>query len=264
MTQTPRTLLVFCFSLTHLTATACTAPQDTRGMSTDAIQDGSQDDADPAVGIVLLADNSFCSGTLIAPTVVLTAAHCWQANVIAFYTGRSTAIQGVDLAPSLANMVKHDVAETRPYTGFTSFVSCPNAISDVALVHLKAPIGDITPVAYAHDAPASAATFSAVGFGAHDENGSTFFAGKRSASEDLTGTGDSWILVKENSGIADHGDSGGPIVLNGRIAGVTSCHVDGYGKGHTQEYYARIDRAATWIDGMVATWSGAPGAVSAP
>ena len=57
------------------------------------------------------------------------------------------------------------------------------------------------------------------------------------------------------TGIADRGDSGGPLLCNGKIAAVTSCHVDGsYPDCTRSEVYARVDNIATWIDAVEKKW----------
>src|SRR5882762_9310262 len=70
----------------------CASADGTDGAGEDvqqtsgAIQGGAADSAHPEVGIIYTTDDSFCSGTLIAPTVVLTAGHC-VGNVEGFYLG---------------------------------------------------------------------------------------------------------------------------------------------------------------------------------
>src|SRR3989442_15248218 len=55
------------------------------------IQGGKPDSGDPAVGLLWMQSGGFCTGTLIAPQVVLTAPHCVNETVATFYTGRGSA-----------------------------------------------------------------------------------------------------------------------------------------------------------------------------
>ena len=70
------------------------------GLSTDSAQDaeiqgGKKDTGHPAVGLVWISTGGFCTGTLIAPQAVLTAAHCVADRVSVFYTGTGTASTSV-------------------------------------------------------------------------------------------------------------------------------------------------------------------------
>ena len=52
-----------------------------------SIQGGALDPGDPAVGDVEIEGGSLCTGTLIAPDVVLTAGHCVESRVASVRTG---------------------------------------------------------------------------------------------------------------------------------------------------------------------------------
>ena len=59
---------------------------------------GQVDSGDPAVGLLFSHTgthvNESCTGSLIAPNVVLTAGHCFDTNLMdAFYLGQGVAVQ---------------------------------------------------------------------------------------------------------------------------------------------------------------------------
>ena len=62
------------------------------------------------------------------------------------------------------------------------------------------------------------------------------------------------LEVKYKTGIADHGDSGGPLICGGSVVGTVSCHADGAWPQHLSEYYARLDKAGSWVNQVVAAW----------
>src|SRR5689334_16938607 len=66
------------------------------------IRGGEVDSGDLAVGLLFSHNGSrvteSCSGSLIAPNVILTAGHCYDTNVMdAFYVGQGVAVAGGDM-----------------------------------------------------------------------------------------------------------------------------------------------------------------------
>jgi len=228
------------------------------GALDEAIQGGAPDDGDPAVGIVSTRGpsgppNVECTAVLISPTVILTAGHCIPAAdsgqvVDAFYTGPGAETRFIGVP---ANLTRHDISAARIYPGdvyhpgvYTAGgeSTCPNMHEDLAVMQLAQPIYDIAPIPWQHTPAVFKGTHcTEVGYGDH----SGVHSRKRSAQVTVFSNPDSasytgglpalvvWWDPNDlgDNGIADHGDSGGPLLCpttSGTvIAGAVSCHLDG-------------------------------------
>lgn len=219
----------------------------------EAIQGGKKDAQDPAVGLVWLRGGGFCSGTLIAPDVVLTAGHCVADPVESFDTGEGKGTATVGPEPA-GGFVKHKVIDQIAHPSYRSENRCPNPTFDVGLLRLAKPIAGATTLAIAKQPPADGATCRAVGYGVHDDGAGTTVEQRRTASEKVLALAKSSIKVTAESGIVDHGDSGGPLLCGGHIVGTTSCGKDGVWPAHHEAYYARVDTIDKWIESTVAAW----------
>ena len=227
-----------------------------------AIEGGTADHGDPAVGMLWLARDGaarevpgLCTGTLIAPDVVLTAAHCVQGfKVLAFFTG-------LGASGTLARLVEpgkgqHAVAATAVFPGFRQGL-CPNPSGDFALVKLAVPVAHARPLTLAAGPPKKGTVCTAVGFGAHARpDGTVAYEEKRRAQEAVNAANDQFVEASWKNGIVDGGDSGGPLLCGGGVAGVVSCHQDA-AANHKTEFYASTSAAKRWIQDTLQKWPGA-------
>jgi hypothetical protein len=186
-----------------------------------AITGGSLDgSAHPAVGL-LVADlgngpEPDCSGSLVSPTVFVTAAHCtgnlssgrvWVSFDPQYVTGSSSLLPGT--------------AHTDPQWGLVK-----NDSHDLAVVVLDSAVSGVTPFALPEAAALEAAdvssqAFTNVGYGYADRS-FTFDGYRRWSTSSFTGLKPTELRLSEKDGGVCFGDSGGPRLLGNVVVAVTS------------------------------------------
>jgi Trypsin len=234
---------------------------DAPAASEDAILGGQAERGWPAVGMLRFKSGNFGTGSLISPTLVLTAAHVAKGNPTVFHYGTPAAGK----APTFDNLRAVPVAQItiHPCYDTPKAAGCPGDVIDIALVRLAEPIRDVAPLAVV-DAPLLAPwdfvspwlgeSCTAVGFGAHlGEDDKATFGMRRSATSRVSQIGPTELVTVRGTGIATSGDSGGPLVCSGRIIGTVRGSAGGAIPKDASPYerikegYERSDLWRTWI-----------------
>lgn len=207
-----------------LASAGCVAAPDEGppGLRREAIVDGELDHEHGAV--VALVDpssgKSFCSGTLVAPGVVLTAAHCVPPNVTTEEMREPEDVL-VFFGPEVGGPGEHvHVTEGWVHEAYTHEVG----VDDVALLRLEE-LGPVAPIPPSTSPPAPGDEVTVAGFGYTTTEGHD--AGTRrmgTASVHWVGADDLMLLPAPSN--TCYGDSGGPTLVETasglRVAGVHS------------------------------------------
>lgn len=204
--------------------------------------------------VAVLGSRGMCSGTLIAPDVVLTAGHCAEIDPVRIVAGATSyTAGGVEVA----------VARTITYPDWQGSY-------DAAVLVLAEPVAGVTPRALARDCTfdgfARGTRVHLVGFGLTDPDGrgdNTMLREAMAAVDDPECTGGHGCreaIAPGGEFVAGggdvnscFGDSGGPVYLDtaaGTIAiGAVSRGVDGAAEPcDGGGIYVRTDKLVAWIE----------------
>jgi len=212
---------------------------------------------------------SICSGSLISPTVFLTAAHCLDNDGQYFVTFKQ------DGPYSLAN----DFVEGTPYQhpGWTGGLTVPNT-SDVGLIILSepqpGPYGQLAPLGFIDELLVQRGRnelgFTAIGYGLQTSQNehsnrvqdpwdlARWYGFQRILQTNSAYTDGYNIQLSNNAGTAGgggtcSGDSGGPIVHTetGYIVAVNSFGVAPYCRGNDYAYRIDIAYSRDFVDSFL-------------
>jgi MYXO-CTERM domain-containing protein len=228
-----------------LGAACIVQPGEDVGASAAAIIGGTADTGDTAVvAVVQKSNQTLCSGTLISPTLVLTAAHCvygLSASELQVIVG--DAIASPDQTLDVASVVAYPT-----YDGESDGI--PGGV-DLGVVTLAQPVSlpAIAVDTTTTDAELSGAKVTVVGYGlaSASDNGT---AGVR---REVTLTVDSvcsrLITAGDDQANACQGDSGGAVLLGGKLVAVVSA---GSSDCTGPTSFTRTDAHAAWVAAVLA------------
>lgn len=229
-----------------------------------AITHGTLDgDGHPAVVLILMEENGApayrCSGTLIAPTVVLTAGHCTGApgEFSGMRIFAESNVQSDTTYPFAGGPNTHEATAWHTFPGYTSDAFF---LHDVGVIELATPVvlpadqyGDL-PTTDQLDAlrPRVTTTFTSVGYGLQRSTAAFTVSNKvrmvahpqlLQINTGFTGPQSLLLSNNANTGGTCFGDSGGPNYLgtSNVIAGVTSFGMNGSCGGTGGVF--RVDRS---------------------
>jgi V8-like Glu-specific endopeptidase len=181
------------------------ASDETLAETASPIVGGARDDRHPAVVALTFQHQAFCSGTLVSPTVVVTAAHCLHEDHVGAF-----AIEGVQIffgTTVNGPGTTIDVAEILLHPGFRS--GDPEQDDDVALLRL-AVAAPVEPLPLAATPP-EGAELTVVGYG-RDRSEVAETGVRRVGTATVEQVTDDLIVLRAGPHDTCNGDSGGAAI----------------------------------------------------
>lgn len=241
-------------------AVGCAAEDGLDSGATDDAIIGTQSSAAAYPEAVLVQVNNasadFCSGVMVAPSVVLTAAHCVVFNpkgagALGTWTVKAPFAPGGAQTRTASRGEPMEAAfYALTYANYTSTTT----LHDLAVLYLDVPFTGITPPTLSSASTPAGTTVRALGRQA--VAASTNIVASAAIPLQYTTAADGFVLDYKTTRVTDGGDSGGPLFVNGthNLVG-TETRFD---PGKNLDYWSRIEGAVyTWVQGRIASVSSA-------
>lgn len=224
---------------------------------------GSTTSGHPAVGLLFWSgeNTAFCTGFLVAPRIVMTAAHCTAAaGLPVFLTGTGSRVAST--GGTLSNVTMHAVEAEAIHPDYDTSRGDSTSLagaflkhkSDVALYRLAEPIVGVAPLKLATTEPALGCVCTVVGFGRDSESSSYGHLRKRAATMSIVSFQRAHIEMKRVTGETASGDSGGPsICAGGLVSGITSISITTAGNPDV-DYHQRVWTMGNFVETTAARW----------
>ncbi len=249
-----------CLGLSACSPAASESDLDDASLRSDGIIGGTKDTGDPAVVLMKASQGNtgwWCTGTVIATRLVLTAAHCVED------AGQGTKIK-VMFGTEESKAKPSDYIDVKEWHHDPKYMATNNiAAGHDAAVLILAQDAPVTPLPINRKALTQAMVGSpvhVVGFGNDNGWAGTGSGIKRHIFTKVAGLEQGVVNIGKPGQTTCQGDSGGPsfMTIDGVdvIVGITSYGLQGcvdYGSS------TRVDLAASWIDPYISANGGDPG-----